>query len=68
MRRCVERLLLVLLIIIEKRSQKITAAAITMPKFRVGCATPLHAIVSADRGLPALPAPRGVVEAVVSTA
>ena len=32
MRRCVEKLLLVLLIIIEIRSPKITAAAITMPK------------------------------------
>jgi hypothetical protein len=29
MRRCVEKLLLVLLIVIEKRSQKITAAPIT---------------------------------------
>ena len=37
----------------------------------VGRVTPVRAIVSAGRGLPALPAPsalRGVVEAVVSTA
>jgi hypothetical protein len=31
-RRCVEKFLLVLLIVIEKRSQKITVAAITMPE------------------------------------
>ena len=35
---------------------------------QVGRVTPVRAIVSAGRGLPALPAPRGVVEAVVSTA
>ena len=39
-----------------------------MPEFQVGRVTPVRAIVSAGRGLPALPAPRGVVEAVVSTA
>ena len=40
-----------------------------MPKERqIGRVTPVRAIVSAGRGLPALPAPRGVVEAVVSTA
>src|SRR6266513_3891294 len=83
-RRCVLKLLLVLLIKIEKRSQKNyrcrdNDAEIRMPgtegrrnvkcpKFHLGHATPVRAIVSAGRGLPALPAPRGVVEAVVSTA
>jgi hypothetical protein len=86
-RRCVLKLLLVLLVMIEKRSQKNyrcgdNDAEIRMPraegrrnvkcpKFRVGRATPVRAIVSAGRGLPALPAPRarrGVVEAVVPTA
>src|SRR6266850_7622415 len=83
MRRCVEKLLLVLLIMIEKRSQKNNRcrdndAEIRMPgaedrrnvkcpKFQLGHATPVRGIVSAGRGLPALPAPRGVVEAVVST-
>jgi hypothetical protein len=77
-RRCVKKLLLVLLIVIEKRSQTLTAAAITMPKsecrrnvkcqkFQLGHAAPVRAIISAGRGLPALPARRGVVEAVVST-
>src|SRR6266576_2172878 len=83
-RRCVLKLLLVLLIMIEKRSQKNyrcrdNDAEIRMPgaegrrnvkcpKFQLGHATPVRAIVSGARGLPALPAPRGVVEAVVSTA
>ena len=44
-------------------------AGIRMPKERqIGHATPVRAIVSASRGLPVPPVPRGVVEAVVSTA
>jgi hypothetical protein len=44
-------------------------AEIRMPKERqIGHATPVRAIIAAGRGLPALPSPRGVVEAVVSIA
>ena len=39
-----------------------------MPEISAGHGTPVRAIVSAGRGLPALPAQRGVVEAVVSAA
>jgi hypothetical protein len=60
-RRCVDKFLLVLLIVIEKRSQKITAAAITMPKsecrrnvkcpkFQLGHATPVRAIAFGGQG------------------